>query len=267
LPRNLLALPRAVGGAVVDSAAYAIRISAIIGYALHSLTVARGRLRPVVRAVLYRQILFTGVQAIPFTALIAGLVAMIVVVQARLGGGVAEGGVVGRLLVVAIVRELGPLVVGTIVVARSCSAIAAELGNMRVGRELDSLVAMGVDPFEYLVLPRLTGVAVAVMCLTVVFVTVSLGAGAGLTALLAERTGAGEIMRLVGENLQPVDHLVVLAKTLVPGLLMAAISCHEGLSASGSVTAVPPAVTAAVVRSLAAVFVWDSLVTALVYVA
>ena len=71
------------------------------------------------------------------------------------------------------------------------------------------------------------------MCLTVVFVTVSLGAGAGLSALLAERTGAGEIMRLIGENLQPVDHLVVLAKTLVPGLLMAAISCHEGLSACG----------------------------------
>jgi phospholipid/cholesterol/gamma-HCH transport system permease protein len=247
--------------------AYVVRISGLIGYALHALTLGRGRMRPVVRAVLYRQILFTGVQAIPFTALIAGLVAMIVVVQARLGGGVGEGGVVGRLLVVVIVRELGPLVVGTIVVARSCSAIAAELGNMRVGREVDSLVAMGVDPFEYLILPRLTGVAVAVMCLTVVFTTVSLGAGAALSALLVEKTGADEIMRLVGENLQPVDHLVVLAKTFVPGLLMAAISCHEGLSAARSVTAVPPAVTAAVVRSLAAVFVWDSLVTALVYIA
>lgn len=267
MSRNALALPRAVGGAILDAVAYAVRISAIIGYALRCLTLARGRLRPVVRAVLYRQVLFTGVQAIPFTALIAGLVALIVVIQARLGGGVGEGGVVGRLLVVAIVRELGPIVVGTIVVARSCSAIAAELGNMRVGREIDTLVAMGVDPFEYLIVPRLTGVAVAVMCLTVVFVTVSLGAGAALTALLAERTGAGEIVRLIGENLQPVDHLVVLAKTLVPGLLMAAISCHEGLSASRSVTAVPPAVTAAVVRSLAAVFVWDSLVTALVYVA
>jgi phospholipid/cholesterol/gamma-HCH transport system permease protein len=244
---------------------YAVRISAIIGYALHALTIDRGRMRPVVRAVLYRQILFTGVQAIPFPALIAGLVAMIVVVQAQLGGGMGEG--VGRLLVVVIVRELGPLVVGVIVVARSCSAIAAELGNMRVGKEIDSLVAMGVDPFEYLVLPRLTGVAVAVMCLTVVFVTVSLGAGAGISALLAQKTGAAEIVRLIGENLQPVDHLVVLAKTFVPGLLLAAISCHEGLSAARSVTAVPPSVTAAVVRSLAAVFVWDSLVTALVYIA
>lgn len=267
MPRNALALPRAVGGAVVDGFGYAVRISTLVGHALHALTIARGRMRPVVRAVLYRQILFTGVQAIPFTALIAGLVASIVVVQASLGGGVAEGGVVGRLLVVVIVRELGPLVVGTIVAARSCSAIAAELGNMRVGGEVDTLAAMGVDPFEYLVLPRLTGVAVAVMCLTVVFVTVSLGAGAGLSALLVEKTGTGEILRLIGENLQPVDHLVVLAKTLVPGLLMAAISCHEGLSAARSVTAVPPAVTAAVVRSLSAVFVWDSLVTALVYVA
>jgi phospholipid/cholesterol/gamma-HCH transport system permease protein len=260
-----LAIPRAVGGAVIDSAAYAVRISALIGYAVHALTLAGLRMRPVVRAVLYRQILFTGVQAVPFTALIAGLVAMIVVVQASLGGGM-EGGPVGRLLVVVIVRELGPLVVGVIVVARSCSAIAAELGNMRVGREIDSLVAMGVDPFEYLVLPRLTGVAVAVMCLTVVFVTVSLGAGVAVSALLATKSGGGEIMKLIGENLQPMDHLVVLAKTVVPGLLMAAISCHEGLSASRSVTAVPPAVTAAVVRSLAAVFVWDAIVTALVYI-
>jgi ABC-type transporter Mla maintaining outer membrane lipid asymmetry permease subunit MlaE len=65
--------------------------------------------------------------------------------------------------------------------------------------------------------------------------------------------------------MSPVDHLVVLAKTAVPGVLMAAISCEEGLSASRSSTAVPPAVTRAVVRSMTVVFLWDGLVTALAY--
>lgn len=258
----LLALPRAVGGAVVETAAYAVRIAAMVGHALGLLSGAGGRMRTVVRAVLYKQILFTGVQALPFTALLASLSAMVIVVESRLGGGDAG---MGRLLVVILVRELGPLVVATIVVARSCTAIAAELGNMRVAGEIDTLVGMGVDPFEYLILPRLTGVAVAVVCLTVAFVAVSLGAGALLSALLTEGSAA-DVLHVVGENLEPLDFLVVMAKTVPPGLVIAAISCHEGLTARG-ITAVPPGVTSAVVRSITFVALWDAAVTALAYLA
>ncbi|MFO0583821.1 MAG: ABC transporter permease [Anaeromyxobacter sp.] len=265
MARDLLAFPRAVGGAVVDTTAYLLRISAIIGTTLGSLLGRRGRMRPAVRGVWRAQVYFTGVQAIPFATLLALLVSMIVVVQARLAGAATEGGPLGRLLVIVVVRELGPLAVATVVIARSCSAIAAELGAMRVSGEVDGLAGMGIDPFEYLVVPRVIGVATAVACLGVLFATVSVLAGAAMTAAVGASTSAEAVLDIVGTNLQPVDHLVVLAKTAVPGLLMAAISCEEGLSAARSITAVPPSVSRAVVRSMTAVFVWDGLVSALAY--
>lgn len=264
MARDLLAFPRALGGSVVDSAAYALRVSTLVGHTFLALAARWGRMRPAVRAVWRAQVYFTGVQAIPFATLLAFLVATVVVIQAQLAGALAEGGPLGRLLVIVVVRELGPLAVATVVIARSCSAIAAELGAMRVSGEVDGLAGMGIDPFEYLVVPRVVGVATAVVCLGVLFATVSILAGAGLTALVSG-TSAGAVIDIVGKNLRPVDHLVVLAKTAVPGVLMAAISCEEGLSASRSITAVPPAVSRAVVRSMTAVFIWDGLVSALAY--
>ncbi len=259
---------RGTGGAAIDLARYAVRIFTIVGYGLWVLTVRRGSLPPAVHGVMQRQILFTGIEAIPFTCLIAGLTGLIVAVQAQVqGGALIQGSVIGKLLVVVLVRELGPLVVAMIVIGRSCTAIAAELANMRVAREVDTLQALGVDPFSYLVVPRLAGVALAVMCLTMVFVGVSLGTAVVFSSLAGGGLRADELFRLVGSNLGLTDHLAVAAKTVVPGLVVAAISCVEGLSASGSMTAVPPAVTAAVVRSIAAVFIWDAAVTALLFVA
>jgi phospholipid/cholesterol/gamma-HCH transport system permease protein len=263
--RDLLAFPRLVGGAVVDTFGYAERIASVVGGAGLMLAGRGMRMRPAVRSVYRAQVYFTGVQAIPFASLLAGLVAMVVVVQARLAGAAAEGGPLGRLLVVVVVRELGPLAVATVVVARTCSAIAAELGAMRVSGEVDGLTGMGIDPFEYLVLPRLLGVSVAVFCLGILFATLSVLFGAALTSALSTNVSAGDVLDIVGTNLKPLDYLVVIAKTWVPGTLMAAISCLEGLSASRSSTAVPPAVSRAVVRSMTAVFLWDGLVTALAY--
>jgi phospholipid/cholesterol/gamma-HCH transport system permease protein len=264
LARDLLAFPRAVGASVVDAAAYALRIASLVGHTLLALGARRGRMRPAVRAVWRAQVYFTGVEAIPFATLLALLVATVVVIQAQLAGALAEGGPLGRLLVIVVVRELGPLAVATVVIARSCSAIAAELGAMRVSGEVDGLTGMGIDPFEYLVVPRVVGVATAVVCLGVLFATVSMLAGAALTALVST-TSAGAVLDIIGKNLRPVDHLVVVAKTAVPGVLMAAISCEEGLSATRSITAVPPAVSRAVVRSMTAVFIWDGLVSAVAY--
>jgi len=263
--RDLLALPRLVGGAVVDTVAYAVRVASLVGSAGLALMGRGMRMRPAVRAVWRAQVYFTGVQAIPFASMLAGLVAMVVVVQARLAGAAAEGGPLGRLLVIVVVRELGPLAVATVVVARTCSAIAAELGAMRVSGEVDTLSGMGIDPFEYLVLPRILGVSVAVLCLGILFATLSVLAGAALTSAVANSVSAADVLDIVGTNLRPLDYLVVGAKTWVPGTLMAAISCEEGLGASRSSTAVPPAVSRAVVRSMTAVFLWDGLVTALAY--
>jgi phospholipid/cholesterol/gamma-HCH transport system permease protein len=255
-----------VGRSVIDSAAYVLSIATLIGYAILHLARKRHLMPSVGREVLKRQILFTGVEALPFVALIALLTSSVVVVQGTLLSGAAGRDLLGTLLVTVVLRELGPLIVAFIVIGRSGAAIAAELANMRVHRELDTLEAMGVDPFDYLVIPRMAGVIAALLGLTVAFVGCCLAGGWGILQFVAstpmplsDYTGA------LASQLGPIDIVVLLAKTVVPGLLVAAIACHEGLSAALSSTDIPRAATRGVVRSLSAVFLWDAGVTALVY--
>jgi phospholipid/cholesterol/gamma-HCH transport system permease protein len=250
---------------VVDGSAYAVRLAALIGESLWALLRTGGRLRPAVREVFYRQVYFTGVKAVPFALLLAGMVAVAVAAQAPWSAA-AGGELLGRVLVVVLIRELGPVVAVTIIVARSGTAMAAELATMRVDGEVDTLAALGVDPFEYLVVPRLLGTAASLLALTVLFLAAALGASALLSPLLGGPAPAG-LLAQVARALRGADGAALLAKTLVPGLTIAAVACQEGLSAWRSTTDVPPAVTATVVRAFSIVFGWNTLVSALLYLA
>jgi phospholipid/cholesterol/gamma-HCH transport system permease protein len=260
----LVTLGRPVRGA----AGYIDAVATLIGYAVVRLTVGLRGMPRVTREVLKRQILFTGVEALPFTALIAILTSAVVVVQGHMQlGGVGGQGLLGTLLVTVILRELGPLIVAFIVIGRSGTAIAAELATMRVHHEIDALEASGVDPFEYLVVPRMAGMVAAVIGLTIAFAGVCLAGGWLLLAVLSPAAPPlGDYLVMLATPLHGGDAAVLLAKTVVPGLIVAAIACHEGLASTGSANDVPRAATRAVVRSLSAVFVWDAGVTALVYI-
>jgi len=260
-----LALARAAGSPVVNGAAYAVGLAALIGESLWALLRTGGRLRPAVREVFYRQVYFTGVKAVPFALLLAAMVAVAVAAQAPWSAA-AGGELLGRVLVVVLIRELGPVVAVTIIVARSGTAMAAELATMRVDGEVDTLAALGVDPFEYLVVPRLLGTATSLLALTVLFLAAALGASALLSPLLGGPPPAG-LLTQVARALRGADGAALLAKTVVPGLTIAAVACQEGLSAWRSTTDVPPAVTATVVRAFSIVFGWNTLVSALLYLA
>lgn len=126
------------------------------------------------RNVLARQVLFTGFEATGFIALIAVIVGALVVVQAqywltRLG----QSNLIGPILTAVVLRELGPLLTNFVVIARSGTAIATELANMKVHGEVRALDAMGIDPFVYLVVPRVLGVAISTFCLTIIFLAVT----------------------------------------------------------------------------------------------
>jgi phospholipid/cholesterol/gamma-HCH transport system permease protein len=261
---RLRALAQATGAPVVDALVYAVRIAALIGETLADL-IGRWGARPAVRQVLYRQVYFTGVKAVPFTLLLALLVAVVVAVQSPWSAA-AGGEVLGKVLVVVLIRELGPVVAAIIVIARSGTAMAAELATMRVNGEVDTLAALGIDPFEYLIVPRLLGTAVSLVTLTTLF----LGATLGVSALLSPLLGGPPPADLLGHvalALQGPDAAALLAKTLVPGLTIAAVACLEGLSAWRSTTDIPPAVTATVVRAFSIVFVWNTSVSTLLYLA
>jgi phospholipid/cholesterol/gamma-HCH transport system permease protein len=256
-------LLRALGNPAVDLAVYLTDIAALAGETTIALTRATGRLRPVVRDVLWRQVYFTAVRATPFTLLLALLVALAVAAQSPYSAA-AGGDVLGTVLVATLVRELAPLLTAWIVIARSGTAIAAELATMRIEGEVDALVGMGIDPFEYLVLPRVVATAAAVASLTVLFLTFSLGASALLSPILGGPSPRVLLDHVAGA-IRPADAVALAAKTIVPGAAIAAVACHEGLRAARSTTEIPPAVTAAGVRAFSLVFVWNTAVTALLY--
>jgi len=220
-----------------------------------------------VRNVLARQILFTGYDAVKFISLVALMAGISVVVQAQVWlTQFGQTALLGPILVMVIMRELGPLLANFVVIGRSGTAIATELGNMNVAGEVKVLDALGLDPFIYLVIPRVLGVMLSVFCLTVIFVFVSFVSGYLFSQALGKAGDPVMFVESVSRAVRPADVLNFFAKTLVPGLLTGAICCVEGLSVDVAETAVPQAATRAVVRSITALFITSALVSVLTYI-
>ena len=219
------------------------------------------------RNVFARQLLFTGVEASKFIALVAFMVGLSVVVQtqywlAKLG----EAQLLGPVLVMVVVRELGPLLVNFIIIGRSGTAMAIEMGNMKLSGEVRALDAQGLDPFTYLVLPRVAGAAVSVFCLTIIFIVAAFFSGYICGVLFGATTGSPAMfVKSIFQAVKPADVFNVLIKTLLPGAMTGVICCTEGLSVSAAMTEVPQAATRAVVRSTATLFVISALVSLVTY--
>ena len=256
-----------VGASTIALVRYALGIATMVGYGVHRMTFGLRRMHAVSRQVLIRQVLFTAVEALPFTGLIATLLGVAVIVQAQLNLG-AQPGLLGKLLVIVIVRELGPLVAALVIIGRSGTAMVVELGNMRVAGEIDALEGMGISPFEYLVVPRLGGMAISFFCVSLFFVAISLASGLLVANLLSPQApSAVEFAQNMASQMSWLDFFAFGAKTVAPALAIAAIACYEGLSAGPAITDVPRAATRGTVRAIAILFGWNVVVSAVMYLA
>ncbi len=257
-----------LGKWVIHWLTYAYGIATLSGYGLHRLTIGVFAIRKVTFNVMVRQILFTGVDALAFTGLIATLVGLSVVLQAQLNLAAGDADLLGKLLVFALVRELGPLVASLIIIGRSGTAVVVELANMRVSREIDTLEALGIDVFEYLVVPRMGGITISIFCVSMFFVAVSLMVGlAGGIVFSANAMTVMEFIDVLSNNLRAVDVVLFALKTIPGGLMIASIACLEGLRAGPEITDVPRAATRGTVTGISALFLWSAVVSALAYLA
>lgn len=220
-----------------------------------------------VRNVLARQILFTGVEGTRFVSLIALLIGVTIVVQVQvLLSRVGQATWLGPILVAVVIREMGPLLTNFVVLGRSGAAITSELGNMKVNGEVRLLDALGLDPFTYLVMPRVLGMMISIFCLTIIFIGVALGSGFVSGVLMGANTGTPSVFAYsVMSALSPVDIVALLLKTLLPGLLTGTICCTEGLSVGDAVTEVPQATSRSLVRSVRILFIVSAAVSLVFY--
>lgn len=222
--------------------------------------------RPV-RNVLARQILFTGYEATRFVSLIALLVGLSVVLQAQVFlRKFGQSDYLGPILVLVLLREVGPLLTNFVVIGRSGTAMATEMATMKVNGEVRVLDAQGLDPFLYLVMPRVLGAAISIFCLTIIFVAVAFLSGFTSGLLLGAQTGGpGLFVDSVFSSMSGSDVLNLLIKSLVPGLVTGTICCTEGLGVRGASTEIPQAATRALVRSTVWLFVTSALVSLVTY--
>jgi len=223
--------------------------------------------RPTVRNVLARQLLFTGVESLRFTALVAILVGISVVVQTSVWlGKVGLSQMAGPVLVLVVARELGPFLANIIVMIRSGSAIATELAVMKVTGEVRVLEAQGIEPFIYLVMPRVLAMLVATFCLTLVFITLAFAGGYLFGALNGDiLLGPMMFLSSVAKSVQPVDVLNIFAKSIIPAMLTGVICSMEGLRAGNRLTEAPLAAKRALSRSVVMLFFVFALISLLTY--
>jgi len=205
-----------------------------------------------------------GANAVGITALLGFLIGLILAFQSAVA--MQKFGVevfVADLVVIGLFRELGPLITAFVLASRSGSAFAAELGTMKVNEEVDALVTMGLDPVEFLVLPRLIA-AVCVLPLLTMFNHLFglIGCGIVMTSLDVPIVTYIERIR---EAADLVDLMSGLVKTFVFGTLIAGIGCLRGLQTGTGPSAVGDSATRAVVSGIVAIVVADGIFAVLYY--
>jgi phospholipid/cholesterol/gamma-HCH transport system permease protein len=208
---------------------------------------------------LVRHVFETGVQAIPIVSLIAFLISVIIAymgaTELRKFG--AEIFVVD-LVTIGVLREMAVLLTAIIVAGRSGSAFAAEIGVMKLNEEVDALDAIGVEPTEVLVLPRVLGLMIAMPLLTIVADAVGL-AGGGLLCYWLLDIPLAQYLARVQEAIAPTTFWVGIIKAPVFAFLIAFVATLRGMQVRGSSRELGRLTTVAVVQSIFLVILADAL--------
>lgn len=159
----------------------------------------------------------------------------------------------GGFVALAVSRELAPVLTGVVVAARAGSAIAAELGTMKVSEQIDALRALAVSPIQYLVVPRL--LASLLMLPVVGAMSDAMGILGGYLVATSFGVPPGTFPLAIKQQLEPRDFILGLVKTVVFGIILALVGCHQGLKTEGGATEVGRATTNAVVISIVLIYI------------
>lgn len=265
LSRGSLGGVEFIGRWVRERLGYYLDLSMLLYLTFKELVSERKKGFPLVLEITLRQVYFTGVQALKVITLVSLALGTIVIVesgtQMDLLGGVQF---IITILVLVIIRELGPLFTAIIVIGRSGTAIATELGNMIVANELEAIRVMGINPIYFIVAPRVIGVTIAVVCLSIYFNVVALLGGFIVSKLILTVTLPVFLRELVA-SLTAMDLVFGTLKSTIFGLLIALTCTYHGLKVHYSPIEVPQMATRGVVSAILFCFTFNALLTLLFY--
>ncbi len=223
------------------------------------------RHRQVGYRVLTMQILFTGVEALSVVAVLGLALGVVIIIQGMsLLPQIGQGQLIYTILITVITRELGPILTAFIIIARSGTAIATELGSMVVSHEIEAYVAVGINPISYLVAPRFLGVTASLLILNLYFNVFGL-VGSYFVVQLIKPVPFAEYFRGLLSSLQTADILSSLVKSLVFGVIVSAVSTFNGFRVESASTEIPQVVIKAVGQSFMLCIVADAVITLIYY--
>src|ERR1700693_4759879 len=182
---------------------------------------------------IFRQMVFIGVRATPMVALSAFSIGVTLAMQAahslqQMGAEIY----VPDLVMVSILRELGPVLIAVIVIGRSGSAVAAELGTMKVSEEIEALEVMAINPVQYLVVPRFLAMMIMLPTLTIFGNYIGVVGGWAVCKSALNFNTAGFIMRAL-ESAETWDLYSGIIKSAAFAWISITIACKRGLNVEG----------------------------------
>ena len=217
------------------------------------------------RTALTTQLVRVGVRATGIVILVTGCVGFILAMQMK--PPLEEFGQpdkIANIVGVAVFRELGPLIAAVVLTAFAGASIAAELGTMVVGEEIEALEAHALNPIRFLVMPRVIATTIALTLLTVIGdITAVFFGGVMSVALLDVPYELYKSNTLA--QLEVSDFLTGLIKAAVFGLILSSIACYNGLAVSGGAAGVGRGTTNTVVQAIVAIIIADLAFTALFF--
>lgn len=214
---------------------------------------------------IFKQMEFVGVKSIFVVVLTGTFTGMVLALQGYYGFRLFSAqSLVGSTVALAMTRELGPVLTSLIVTARAGSAMAAELGTMRVTEQIDALYVMAANPVKYLIVPRVIAGVVMMPVLTVVsdFVGIVGGYFVGVHILNINK---GAFMKNITSLVVLGDIYNGLVKAAFFGLILSLIGCYKGFNTSGGAEGVGRATTEAVVLSSILILISDYFLTAIMF--
>jgi phospholipid/cholesterol/gamma-HCH transport system permease protein len=262
---NPMELTSQIGGSVTDALAYLGELASISGRAAYFTFVAPFRGKPLRFGRAISQAMQVGVRALPILSLITFFIGLILALQSayelrRLGALTF----VANAVAISMTRELGPLITAIVVIGRSGSAFAAEIGTMKVSEEIDALETMAIHPVDFLVTPKFLAMIVMLPCLTIWANSMGILGGALFGVAQADFTW----VRYIQASLDALflrDIGTGLVKSVMFGITITAVGCYEGLSTGAGAEQVGRSTTRAVVVSIFLVILVDLVFTTLFF--
>lgn len=219
-----------------------------------------GAAKQVMRPRIREEIARSGLKLLPMFLFIAAALGFLVIGQSVAAlQKVGAIGYFGKIMVVVVVRELGPLATALLVLARRGTGNVVELGTARALGEVEALEALGIDPVHYLVVPRVIGLALSVFCLTVYLILGAVVSGYLWAFLQNISLTPGVYFLQLAGALGWVDFALLALKTSAFGFIIAIVTCYHGLARPIRLNEVSYATVRAVAQGVIACVAIDAL--------